>query len=437
MKYLKIKNPITGCMMYFMQYGPLYGEKSAPMEWEETIAPFIEELGFIRAKNDKCIFYHPDTGMIVLLYVDDIYMDGMAEDVEEFHVQLTKRFECKPIQYLRVGEPLDYLGTEISKKDEFTLTLTMAAYTKKMVEFMKLDGDHHSMRPVDCPYRGKTEPNDDDDEDLSVEERKIYMSGLGMLGWLVSCIRADMAYTYSMIASGMARPTKIMLRHLVWATRYLKGTSTFGGVTSTHMNNGTTMWRHFCDSDQGKDQSVENKGKARYGQISLANSFPVFFKSKATTVAMAHPKMINGHADVSSGACEIYGAAQATFNILHLSYCADEMGVEFNLPAILEMDNKAAEVFANDTAMNTKLRHIDQRQHWVRELRNRDLINAEHVSTELNLADIFTKALQGKSFRSQRDSFLHDCREICVHGKIDMIEINHDPKVACNHGGDG
>ena len=101
------------------------------------------------------------------------------------------------------------------------------------------------------------------------------------------------------------------------------------------------------------------------------------------------------------------------------------------------MDNKAAEVFANDTAMNTKLRHIDQRQHWVRELRNRDLINAEHVSTELNLADIFTKALQGKSFRSQRDSFLHDCREICVQGKIDMIETNHDPKVACNHGGDG
>ena len=59
------------------------------------------------------------------------------------------------------------------------------------------------------------------------------------------------------------------------------------------------------------------------------------------------------------------------------------------------------------------------------------------AKTELNLADIFTKALQGKSFRSQWDSFLHDCREIYVHGKIDMIEINHDPKVACNHGGDG
>jgi hypothetical protein len=63
-------------------------------------------------------------------------------------------------------------------------------------------------------------------EDLSMEERKTYMSGLGMLGWLVSCIRADMAYTYSMIASGMARPTKIILRHLVWAMRCLIHTDT-------------------------------------------------------------------------------------------------------------------------------------------------------------------------------------------------------------------
>jgi hypothetical protein len=140
------------------------------------------------------------------------------------------------------------------------------------------------------------------------------------------------------------------------------------------------MWRHFCDSDQGKDQSIENKGKARCGQIFLANGFPVFFKSKATSVVLAHPKMIEGHADVSSGACEIYEAAQATFNILQMK-CADEMGVEFNMPANLELDNSAAEVFANDTAMNTKLRHIDQRQHWVQGLRNAGLIKARHVDT--------------------------------------------------------
>jgi hypothetical protein len=227
-----------------------------------------------------------------------------------------------------------------------------------------------------------------------------------------------------MIASDMANPTKLSMKRLIWATRYLKGTSTYGGVTKRDMNTSTSQWRHFTDSDQGANQSTENKGKARCGQISLANGMPVFYKSKATSVAMAHPSIKEGHADVSSAACEIYGAAQATFSILYLSYCADEMGIAFQRPSVLEMDNAAAEVFTNNTALNSKLRHIDQRQHWVQVLRDRNLIKAIHVDTKMNLADIFTKSIEGPTFRTLRDMFLHDCTEVCQQGGINIL-INH------------
>jgi hypothetical protein len=43
-KFLKVRNPITGEMMLFVQYGPLYGERSAPMAWENTIAPLLNHL---------------------------------------------------------------------------------------------------------------------------------------------------------------------------------------------------------------------------------------------------------------------------------------------------------------------------------------------------------------------------------------------------------
>jgi len=427
-KYVKVLNPITKKMMYFKQFGPLYGEKSAPMEWEETIAPYIVSLGFIRAKNDACIFYHPVTDMIILLYVDDLYMDGVPEDVETFHQSLIKRFECKALQILVEGKPLDYLGMEISlriKGNEEILSLTMAAYSKKMVEFMELEGDHHTHRPVDCPYNSKMIPQEDDDEELNTSERKRFMTGLGMLGWLVSCIRGDIAFTYSMLASSMARPTKLSMKRLIWAVRYVKGTSTYGGVTNRSSNTDTSQWRHFVDSDQGGDQTPSNKGKSRCGQISMANGFPVFFKSKATSVAMAHPGITEGHADVSSAACDIYGCAQATFNILYLSYCAQEMGIDFEMPFVLEMDNHAAEVFTNNTALNSKLRHIDQRQHWVRTLRDHNLVKAKHVGTKLNIADIFTKSLEGQTFRTLRSMFLHDCFEVCTQGGIMMLEVNN------------
>jgi hypothetical protein len=64
--------------------------------------------------------------MNVLLYVDDIYMDGMSEDVDTFYDQLSTRFECQPIQVLKENEPLDYLGTEISMTKDKTLALPMS-----------------------------------------------------------------------------------------------------------------------------------------------------------------------------------------------------------------------------------------------------------------------------------------------------------------------
>ena len=55
--YMKMKDPTNGDKMrYFKQLGPLYGECSPSMDWEETIAPYIESLGFVRANNDTCIF---------------------------------------------------------------------------------------------------------------------------------------------------------------------------------------------------------------------------------------------------------------------------------------------------------------------------------------------------------------------------------------------
>jgi hypothetical protein len=158
---------------------------------------------------------------------------------------------------LEEGRYLDYLGMEISKrlvKGGEEISLTMAAYTRKMLEFLKVDNTHHSMNSVDCPHKDKMTSHDDDEVSLDYADRKVFMTGLGMLGWLVSCIRGDLAYTYSMIASDMVNPTKLSMKRLIWAARYLKGTSTYGGVTKRDMNTSTSLWRHFTDSDQGKDQ---------------------------------------------------------------------------------------------------------------------------------------------------------------------------------------
>ena len=143
---------------------------------------------------------------------------------------------------------------------------------------------------------------------------------------------------------------------------------------------------------------VQNKRRSQNGYTAVFNEAPVFWASKVSSVCFAHPKIGEAHADMSSGAAEVYAAGNATQDFLHLSYVAEELGIGFELPFNLQIDNTAAEAFANDTVIKTKLKHIDCRQDWVRILRDRTICTPTHVDTKLNVADLFTKILPADDF---------------------------------------
>ena len=59
-KYVSFKNPVTLKRQYYRQTGPIYGEASAPVRWESTIAPWLAEQGFEPGLNEQSTFYHPE-----------------------------------------------------------------------------------------------------------------------------------------------------------------------------------------------------------------------------------------------------------------------------------------------------------------------------------------------------------------------------------------
>ena len=66
-KTISFKHPVTVEWLCYEQSGPIHGEASAPVRWENAIAPFFETLGFDRGENDPSVFYHPDRDPLVLL----------------------------------------------------------------------------------------------------------------------------------------------------------------------------------------------------------------------------------------------------------------------------------------------------------------------------------------------------------------------------------
>ena len=119
------------------------------------------------------------------------------------------------------------------------------------------------------------------------------------------------------------------------------------------------------------------------------------------------PGTSGGHASRSSGEAETYALSTSPDLILHRSYVVEEGGKKpVPSPFVINCDATVAIAFSGGSTGRSRMKHIDQRQAWVRQLRDAALTKANKVPTNDNLADLFTKVLKGASFTSLRDRFL-------------------------------
>jgi len=310
--------------------------------------------------------------------------------------------------YLTDGQILDYLGMLIGQ-DTDSIYLSMEAYIVNSCEILGVEARNHRT-PI-------SEPIDTDSPTLPAEEVKSFLTGLGMLGWLATTARCDVSYTYSRIAQHCAKPNKSAMAAVKRAFSYLLHTKELSlsakvfeldRPVSSIFDRSTTTDEHrfMTDSDHAGNQEVQNKRRSQNGLVMTINGAPYFWQSKASSVAFACEAIGEAHADMSSGAVEIYAAGNATLDIMGIKYVAEEMGFEFPTPFVLEMDNNAARIFCHGSALKTKLKHIDCRQEWVKTLRDRNIMLPAYVPSEENLADLFTKILPPALFERLRDQLM-------------------------------
>ncbi|GAA0167277.1 hypothetical protein LIER_22245 [Lithospermum erythrorhizon] len=79
----------------------------------------------------------------------------------------------------------------------------------------------------------------------------------------------------------------------------------------------------------------------------------------------------------------------------------EEYGVN---PRVMTLycDNKSAICISKNPVQHSRTKHIDIRHHFIRELVENKQVLLEHVTTEKQLADIFTKGLDVNQFENLR-----------------------------------
>ena len=75
----------------------LYGLKQSPRAWYGRINSFLMSLDFTKSKADPNLYYKVVEGepVILLLYVDDLFLTGNEKQVTESKKKLTEEFRMK------------------------------------------------------------------------------------------------------------------------------------------------------------------------------------------------------------------------------------------------------------------------------------------------------------------------------------------------------
>ena len=110
---------------------------------------------------------------------------------------------------------------------------------------------------------------------------------------------------------------------------------------------------------------------------------------------------------LSSCEAEIVAASEAGKEAVHLGRLASELGLHDGGPIDLHMDNKSGIDVAYNPEHHGRMKHVDRRHFFVRELVEDHRIRVPFVSTVNNIADFFTKALPEKTFVAMRDRIMN------------------------------
>ena len=92
----------------------LYGLKQAPRAWYSRIDSYLQQLGFEKSEADPNLYYlvEGEDPIILVLYVDDLFITGEERLIARCKTGLASEFEMKDIALMHY-----FLGMEVWQED--------------------------------------------------------------------------------------------------------------------------------------------------------------------------------------------------------------------------------------------------------------------------------------------------------------------------------
>jgi hypothetical protein len=195
----------------------LYGLKQAPRAWYGRIDSFLTILGFTKSKADSNLYFKimNNEPVILLLYVDDLFLTGEEKLIAEFKKRLASEFEMKDLGLMHY-----FLGLEVWQSPEKIL-LNQGKY---MVKILKIF-DMLELKPMNTPMEVKLKLLVDTSSELI--DATLYRQIIRSLMYLMNT-RLDICFSMNTLSQFLVEPRCVHLVAEKHVMRYLKGTIDYG-----------------------------------------------------------------------------------------------------------------------------------------------------------------------------------------------------------------
>ena len=348
----------------------LYGLKQAPRAWYECLRDFLIANAFKVGKADPTLFTKTCDGdlFVCQIYVDDIIFGSTNQkSCEEFSRVMTQKFEMS-----MMGELNYFLGFQVKQLKDGTF-ISQTKYTQDLIKRFGMK----DAKPAKTPMG--TDGHTDLNKGGKSVDQKAYRSMIGSLLYLCAS-RPDIMLSVCMCARFQSDPKECHLVAVKRILRYLVATPCFG---LWYPKGSTFDLIGYSDSDYAGCK-VDRKSTSGTCQF-LGRSLVSWNSKKQTSVAL------------STAEAEYVAAGQCCAQLLWMRQTLRDFG--YNLSKVpLLCDNESAIRMAENPVEHSRTKHIDIRHHFLRDHQQKGDIEVFHVSTENQLADIFTKPLDEKTF---------------------------------------
>jgi hypothetical protein len=241
--------------------------------------------------------------------------------------------------------------------------------------------DMNNAKPMKTPML--TNGHLDLDDDGKAMDQKVYRSMIGSLIYLCAS-RPDIMLSVCMCARFQSNPKECHLMAVKRIFRYLVHTP---NLDLWYPKGSTFTLLGYSDSDYAGCR-VERKSTSGTCQL-LGRSLVSWSSKKQNSIALSTAEAVY----VEAGAC--------CAKLLWMKQTLRHFGsVQSKIPLLC--DNESANKLVDNPVKHSRTKHIDIRHHFLRDHQAKGDIAVQHVRTEDQLADIFTKPLDESRFYALR-----------------------------------